>query len=249
MEKSLRKPLQGVLNIIRFNWHFYIIAFLSLVFIYFFKNIFGNTVEIFVLFLAFGIITTTVISLIVSCWIYDFSDLYSLKWLDDFGIKPDGKMANISAGFDETSVLLTQKFSTASLAIFDFYDEKLHTEVSIKRARLAYPPPPETQVITTKNIPLSAASCDTVFVLLSAHEIRNDAERAVFFKAIKAVLKPNGQLIIVEHLRDTANFMAYTIGFLHFLSEKTWFQTFAAADFKIIKKMKITPFVTGYLLK
>ena len=48
-----------------------------------------------------------------------------------------------------------------------------------------------------------------LFLLLAAHEIRNDEERVNFFKQLKNVLSPAGKIIVVEHQRDIYNFMAY----------------------------------------
>ncbi len=69
----------------------------------------------------------------------------------------------------------------AHLQVFDFYDPHLHTEISIKRARKAYPAHPNTQSIQTSSIPLPNEVADSIFLVLAAHEIRNHAERARFF--------------------------------------------------------------------
>ena len=55
-------------------------------------------------------IITTFISLSVSYYIYDYSDLYTLKWLDFLNIKDNTTIVNINAGFDETSSILRDKF-------------------------------------------------------------------------------------------------------------------------------------------
>ena len=59
---------------------------------------------------------------------------------------------------------------------------------------------------------------------------------------------PKGQVIVTEHLRDTANFIAYNIGFLHFHSKETWLQTFRNAGFKVFQEIKITPFISTFIL-
>ena len=145
--------------------------------------------------------------------------------------------------------MLRAKFDTAQLTVFDFYDPQKHTEVSIKRARNAYPPFPNTQQVTTSNLTLATHSADKIFVLFAAHEIRDKAERIVFFKELHRVLKPNGQVFVAEHLRDTANLLAYNIGFFHFLSKASWYNTFDATDFKIVTEFKKTPFITVFILE
>lgn len=247
--ESIRKPFQGIGNIVRFNWHFYLLSIGFVVLILILNNYLNEKFSIYASIFCFLIVITTLISLLVSYYVYDSSELYKLTWLDGIMQTETGKIININAGFDETSILLKAKFPKAELIVMDFYDAKRHTEVSIKRARKAYPPYPNTQSIITSNIPLPDGCIDTIFVTLSAHEIRNDEERIVFFKELKRSLKQSGQIIVTEHLRDLSNFLAYNIGFFHFHSKSSWLNTFEKADLEIAKEIKITPFISTFILK
>jgi SAM-dependent methyltransferase len=249
METIKRKPLQGVINIIRFNWPFYAFAVLILLMLFCYAThmfpILPVKPEIItgVQFLLLPV----VISLVISWYIYDTSDLYSLNW---FPIKDPGKvLVNINAGFDETSALITKRYKNAQLNVFDFYDPQKHTEASIERARNAYPPFEGTLRITTNSIPMENESADTIYLIFAAHEIRNDEERVVFFEELKRILKPNGQIVIAEHLRDLPNFIAYTVGFFHFLPSLSWTSTFSNSGFKISDHKKHTPFVNIFILE
>ena len=176
---TLRKPFQGVWNIVRFNWHFYAIIVLFLFILYILNLKIPPQYKGYILVVSTLAIGTTAVSLLVSYYVYDVSNLYTLDWLEDDSNALN--IVNINAGFDETSALLELKCKQANLIVLDFYDPEKHTEVSIKRARKAYPPFPNTQTITTSNVNLENNSADKVFLTLAAHEIRNDAERAVFF--------------------------------------------------------------------
>ena len=245
MEK-IRTPFQGIYNILRFNWHFYALAFgflLMLLFPIFFGNAIFQTSSVILFILIF---ITTLSSLIVSYYIYDCSDLYKFSWLQDDIRKL--KIVTVSAGFDETSELLQCRFPNSDFDILDFYNPETHTEVSIARARKAYAINPQTKAITTTNLGLTNNYADKIFVILAAHEIRNDSERIAFFAEMRRVLKNDGEIYIIEHLRDSANFLAYTIGFFHFLSVATWHSTFEKAKLKISKVQKITPFISTFIL-
>ena len=187
-------------------------------------------------------------SLLVSFYVYDISNLYELSWLDDVNVLQDYKIVNINAGFDEMSILLSAKYPTNNLTVYDFYDATKHTEVSIERARKAYPCFPETIKVETANIPLHEAMIDLIFVIFSAHEIRNKTERIIFFKELDRILKADGKIIIVEHLRDVPNFFAYNFGFLHFFSRNEWIETFYSSNLLISKEFSITPFVRAFIL-
>ncbi|MBP6430690.1 MAG: methyltransferase domain-containing protein [Ferruginibacter sp.] len=243
--ESIRKPYQGVWNIIRFNWHFYVIAACSIVLLWVLANMFPSLAFYFLLAIAF-IVLPTIISLLTSFYVYDVSNLYSFNWIKNSD-EPI-TIVNINAGFDETSSLLSKKFKNAKLYVFDFYDSSKHTEISIERARKAYSKYPNTQQIVTHKIPLENESVDNFFLIFAAHEIRNNEERNIFFKEVNRVLKDNGEVIVVEHLRDVTNFLAYNIGFFHFLSKHKWLATFTNADFAIAKQIKHTPFITSFTL-
>lgn len=247
MEQAKRGIFQGVANIVRFNWHFFILASIVIILAIVGVVFGGETYQIYFLLLAIFTALGTFVPLLISWYIYDLSGFYNLDWID-FPISTKN-IANIHAGFDETSHLLQHKYPDSSLKVFDFYNPLVHTEVSIKRARKAYPAYPNTQTITTSQIPLDNASTDSIFIIFSAHEIRNDAERVIFFEELIRILNPKGKIVVVEHLRDFWNFVAYNIGFCHFLPHKTWLQTFQKANFVVCKQKSITPFVKLFILE
>jgi hypothetical protein len=193
------------------------------------------------------VLLPVLLSLLVSYYVYDFSGFYKMKWLKDLNLNQQEIVLSINAGFDETSEILIDKLHPKKFLAFDFYDSEVHTEVSIKRARKSGLIYLGTQSISTSHIPLEDQSVDSVFLIFSGHEIRNHDERIAFLKLLKS--KTKGQIIVVEHLRDFSNFLAYTIGFLHFYSGTNWQNTFEKAGFDSILEQKINPFVRLYVLK
>lgn len=241
-----RKPYQGVFNIIRFNWHFYVFSGLFILVVFKLKQYLPNLIQSLVLLLLlFGIIII-VISLMVSYFVYDYSDLYRLNWLSNLN---DKKVLNINAGFDETSAIIKDNFSKINLTICDFYDSDKHTEVSIKRARKAYPPSNDIIKVNADKLPFDNNSFSTVIAILSAHEIRSCKERIVFFNELNRVTKTGGQIFVTEHLRDLNNFLAYNIGFLHFYSKSNWLKTFEHAGLTVKQEVKTTPFISTFILQ
>ena len=242
--ETLRKPLQGVFNIVRFNWHFYIFSAFFIFGLLVFKQFFS--IDVFVMFTIGFIIITTTISLLVSFYIYDLSSLYDFNWI--LKSNENLNIVTINAGFDETSLLLKAKFKNSKVAILDFYNPEKHTEISIERARKAYPSQPDTIQIETSNIALETNSVDIVFLIFAAHEIRNNQERVIFFKEINRILKQNGQVFVLEHLRDFNNFCAYSIGFFHFLTRPNWKNTFDKSNFTLDSEQKQTLFISLFTL-
>lgn len=244
-----RKLLQGTLNIIRFNIHTYIFALLilSITFLGIYYS-HGFLKVIFQLVFS-GTILTLLLSLSISAYIYDFSDFYSLKWLDKLDIGNQGIALNIHSGYDETSSILKAKYPNLEWKVMDFYNPTQHTERSIELARKAYPNSSDTIQIATNAIPVQTGEVSNVFLIFGAHEIRDDDERIGFFKELNRVLNLNGSVFVVEHLRNFNNFLAYNIGFMHFFSNSTWLTTFKEANLEVVSDQKINQFVHLYQLK
>ncbi len=247
--ETLRKPLQGTLNIVRFNRHLYLFAIFGLLVLIAAAYLTGGMLRaVFVVF-SVAAFVSLLVSLAVSLYVYDLSGFYDLKWLDEISLKGASRAVNINAGFDETSGSLQKKFAFPEFSVLDFYDPQKHTEISIERARKAYPRFPDTQQIQTSKIPMKDSSADVIFLVFAAHEIRNADERHLFFSELERILSPNGKIIVTEHLRDAANLLAYNIGSLHFHPRSDWLKTFAASGLNINREMKFTPFVTTFVLE
>ena len=240
-----RKKLQGVFNILSFNRHYYVIGFIILALIMITWISLGWS-NLFLSIIVGAFIYGLLMPLIVSAYVYDFSGYYNFEWLENCNIT-DSKMQhiiNINAGFDETSYILNTHLPKSNLQVFDFYNPKQHTEPAIIRARKVSLIYPKTVQIKTNRIPLKDKSIDLIFLLSAAHEIRPHKEKVQFLKECKRVSKPKGRIIMIEHLRDLPNFLAFSVGFTHFFSRDTWKKAYYEAGFSSIKETKFTPFMS-----
>lgn len=246
--EPIRRPFQGVGNILRFNWHYYVILLVMIILLLYLSVFIGGVIQLVFLVFVIASLISVITSLTVSYIVYDRSELYEMNFLNEQFLPDNPVVVNVHAGFDESSEIIKLKFPRCKLFVLDFYDPSKHTEVSIKRARKVYPPFPDTQRIDTQKINLEDSSVDLVVLFLSAHEIRDDEERINFFKELNRILKQNGKIFVTEHIRDTANFLAYNIGAFHFHPVQVWMKTFDRSGFKIMKKFKTTPFITNFIL-
>lgn len=245
-----RKKFQGVLNILSFNRHFYIIGIGILVLIMISHQMFSWSDILYWMIIA-AFIYGLIMPLIISAYVYDFSGYYDFKWLDKCMIDKQDvkKILNINAGFDETSFIIKNNFPNADLKVFDFYNSERHTEPAIIRARKVSLVYPNTQQIKSGSIPANDQSVDLVFLLSAAHEIRSHEEKIQFLKECHRVCEPNGKVIMVEHLRDFPNFLAFSVGFTHFFSKSVWQNAFTNSGFKPFKEVKFTPFMSIFICK
>ena len=241
-----RMKFQGVANVLRFNWHYYMYALIFALVFFVAARLFHQPILNLLGLVAIG---QAVLSVVISYFVYDHSRFYDFKWVDFLEPKSGSNLLNIHSGFDESSEALRERFPGARLCVFDFYEPGRHTEVSIRRAQNRRAGNNGGVKTSTTALPVSDNYFDAGFVIFSAHEIRDDPERIVFFRELGRTLKDSGRIIVTEHVRDAWNFLAYNLGAFHFLPRSTWLVTFASANLRVSKTIKITPFVTVFVLE
>src|SRR5262249_17435984 len=155
---------------------------------------------------------------------YDWSRLMAWDWvLKALGFNPKSWI-NLHAGVDESTPALREIFKDANGRVFDIFDAREMTEPSIRRARArargGVDLRPER--VDYRRLPVATGTIDVATLLLSAHELRSETARSALFTELRRVLGPGGRVIVAEHLRDWANFLAFGPGVLHFHSRRTW---------------------------
>jgi hypothetical protein len=239
-----------MINIARFNWPFYVAALAVLI---------SSLTCSFLLpapalKLVCGIVFAAAayflfVSLGVSHLIYDRSDLYRWGWLDRaLGGSNMRQAIFCHSGFDEASAELRQQFSATRWQVLDHFDGNQMTEASIRRARTMFPPTPGTLSSRYDAWPAATESTDVVFGLLAIHELRSEAERSAWFAEAGRCLCKGGRLVLVEHVRDAANFLAFGPGVLHFHSLASWRRCWEVAGFRSVDEFRLTPFVRVFVL-
>jgi len=245
-----RTDFQGVATIVRFNWPFYLAA--ALIFGGLLTGVFWVPEGWPIVLLICGLLVSgyfPIVSLLVSHWIYDRSDLYRFCWLDRI---PESRSARrvvfCHSGFDEASELLRAGMGNAEWTVLDHYDSARMTEASIKRARKLFPPTEETVAVPYDDWATEGHDADLIFGILAIHEFRSVGERTAWFAEARRALAPGGRIIVVEHVRDLANFVAFGPGFFHFHSVKKWQESWEGAGLKLGKTFQITPWIRVFVI-
>jgi len=188
-------------------------------------------------------------SLAVSYYVYDWSAIYRLDWIEGSLLRTPRSWVNIHAGLDETSLALTGLFPRAAGEILDIYDPAEMTEPSIERARRLAGAQPAASSAKWRALPLRSGAIDAAFVIFAAHELRRPEARVQFFRELRRIVRSGGEVVLVEHLRDWRNFLAFGPGFFHFLPERAWRLAADAAGFELRLRFPLTPFVRVFVLR
>jgi SAM-dependent methyltransferase len=249
--RATRGPFDGVLQIVRYNWSLYVAAIFGSVFVVgLVVVVHPPTVLAGLLVLgAVAALFWLALSLAVSHYVYDRSDLYRWQWIRERIAPNPGHVVNIHAGLDETSVALQEMYPAAEVTILDIYDAADMPEPSIARARREDRSRLASVKADFRKLPLLTASADLVTVIFVAHELRRPASKEAFFRDLARVIKPGGSVLLVEHLRDAWNLLAFGPGAFHFFPRSEWLRVAGVCGFRLEAEIRRTPFVRALVLR
>lgn len=240
---------EGVKRVVLFNWPMYALAAVVAAGLAVVSSTASlpSAVRVLAALGVAGALWQTLASLAASYWVYDVSPLHAWNWLTTHVPAPSN-IINVHAGYDETSESLARAYPDARLLVVDFYEALPRREPSIEKAQRLFPGKYEPISRNITGWPVDQDSADLVVLAFAAHELRERSGREAIFKEAARVLGPQGRVVLVEHLRDWPNFLAFGPGFMHFIAEREWRECPAAAGLRLERHFRITPFVGVFLL-
>jgi SAM-dependent methyltransferase len=123
------------------------------------------------------------------------------------------------------------------------------TEPSIARARRLTPLPEPARPAAAAALPVADGAADLVVLFFAAHELRRRSSRDRLFAELRRAVRPQGRVVVVEHLRDLANALAFGPGFLHFLPRAEWLRVAHQAGLAVREEVRLTPFVRAFFFE
>jgi hypothetical protein len=229
--------MKGAWQIVRFNWPSYLCAGLVIVMCWV-----GLGKGSLLSGVAIGFLAVTayfvIASLVSSYWVYDGSSWAGSSWMAPILPPPYGRSWIIQTGFDPSGGRIQQQLGSART--IDLYGIPGVGGASVRRAHSANS---SSSAEVLAALPPEESAAETIIAAFALHEIRDREARRAFFRALARSLSPSGRLLIVEHLRDAANFLVYGSGFLHFLPAEEWRQCARQAGFHPETEVSMTPFV------
>lgn len=246
---AARRPFQGVLQIVAFNWQMYATAAAALGAACVAWPLVGRPERTAMMAGLAPALFWMAASLVVSHYVYDRSPLYEMDWLARVLAIPMHSWINIHSGWDESSLRLQAIFPDAAGKVVDIFDPRVMTEPSIRRARRLNHGAAVARPARFDALPFGDSSFDAACCIFAAHELRHASERVALLRDIARVLREPGECVVVEHVRDWRNFLAFGPGFLHFFSRGSWRRTASEAGLILANEFAFTPFVRVFIFR
>jgi hypothetical protein len=265
-DDMMRRPLQGVAGIVRFNAPFFVAAAVAVVVAVVAAVLLHEPpwLRAVAALAALGALVLSGGALLASYLTYDRSGLYTWAWFDRFVSSTTTStstsktmttttstttttIAHVHTGLDESTAILRRRYERARVLVYHASDTRAQTEASIARARAIVPRHPDTVDVGLG--PLPVRDVDVIVLPMAAHEVRDDDVRARWFQTLAGSLTPGGRVVVVEHLRDARNLLAFHLGVLHFLSRATWHDTFGKAGLVVVEESWVTPLLALLVLR
>ena len=242
---------EGIAKIIRFNTRYYfgsVLGVASVVLLLTFIRL-PIWLEAPAVFAAALMLFWTLSSLFVSWYVYDYAGVTRWEWMRPDLHPAPARWVNIHAGLDESTAALRRLLPDTDGVVVDIYNPATMTEPSIARARRMYPATEPFMAGMAKALPLPDGDHNAIFLLFAAHELRDSQDRTNLLLEARRILKSGGRILLVEHLRDLPNFVAFGPGFLHFHSDRSWRHNIGQAGLEVVEQCKVTPFVQCFTLR
>lgn len=247
---AMRGRYQGMLQILKFNRRFYGLTAMAVIALVMFAALGRASYA-----LRNGAVAAAALaiywgcaSLLVSHWVYDLSPVYRWAWIAKIFETPPRRWANIHAGLDESTAALKALFPGSNGVALDIFNAEAMTERSIAAARKAVIESEPAAVADFRALPFANGTLDAVFLIFAAHELRKPHDRETFFREINRVVRRDGLVVLVEHMRDWRNFAAFGPGFMHFLPRSAWHAGTRAAGLHVVREFSMTPFVRIFVI-
>ena len=237
----------GVTRIFFYNWPIYVGTWLGALFVLVLP--WQGEVSWVVAGGALFAVLWSLVSLGVSHFIYDRSELVEGRWVAQLlNVPAIARWASIDAGLD-AEVDLSRVLGGEKVATLDIFSPEFMKANSIRRARGRTARVHAARAASPMALPLENDSLDAVTIVFSAHELRVTSARERFFDELIRIVKPGGRVLLVEHLRDTANFIAFGPGFLHFLPRSEWLRLATRSGLRVAHEIRVTPWVMALALE
>lgn len=228
----------GVGRVVLFNWPKYVAAVLVLALGVTAARLSHGPVRLAMVFVCVLIIYGMVASLLATWWVYDHraQRLYQRIADQRHGTAP---WVLVHAGFDESHGRLHALLGPPA----HHFDIGPSSDRSRSLSR-AHALSGRNGVPVTGILPMGDATVGLVVVLFGIHELHSDSDAVALLHELNRVTVGDGSVVIVEHLIDVPNVVAYGLAAWHFSTGGRWRHAVTSAGMHMKSATRIGGLVT-----
>ena len=194
---------------------------------------------------AVAAVAATSAALVAVVWVFSVTAERRWGWVVGVADSPQAWL-NVTTGFDDSTPTLTERLAGTRGSTIDVVETAAPLDGPQRLGRDRFPPTGRAATPATLESALRDVALDCAFLLMAAHEF-DDAERLTLFTSIADRLRPDGRLVVVEHLRDLPNTLAFGLGARHFQARETWLGLAHDAGLTTLQERSLSPFVRGFV--
>jgi len=241
--KNLTMRKLNTLNLIYYSWPLYatILSILTItIFLAFDPSYCLPAIVVAIPFAWFGIA-----SIVAFYWMYDTNTFFSCAWIPEKLKLSPKHCLQVSLGLKETTLQLNEVFSNCNHETLDIFDPLIMTEPGLRRARKCQNLSPNT-CVPFNNFPIQDHWANSSFLILAAHEIRDQRKRDELFVEMIKKTREGGDLIVVEHIRNLLSYISFGPGAFHIYPKKEWTRISEKFNLELIEQFWVNPYIYVY---
>ncbi|VAW30942.1 hypothetical protein MNBD_CHLOROFLEXI01-53 [hydrothermal vent metagenome] len=160
--------------------------------------------------------------------LYDFEGITPHHILFDMGQLPaTERFAYIDLGLQRPAIGLSRRLTTGKIIVIDIYNPQWTISSWLVRWRAKLPPPPADPRLSWREgnlnlLPLPDESVSTVMLCHVAGEFWQEGDRTVLLAEAYRILKPQGQLLLAEPVRNQTSWLIRGLASLDLAPPAYW---------------------------
>ena len=248
-KSNMASSFSRALTLARYNWLLYVCAtVVAIVGISLCLAATSTMIRLVGGVAAFVAVWYSIASFLAFHAMFDRSSLLRGTWLPELLVSAPERWVQVSVCLEETTLPMKELFPATEGVLLDIFSPSVMTEPAVTRARSASQKS-HAVAVTPASLGVPDKWAHATVITLAAHEVRNAAMRESLFCELSRITATNGRIVVVEHLRNFASFLAFGPGFLHFLPRREWIRLSTHTGMRLISESSITPFVNVFVFK
>ena len=167
-------------------------------------------------------------------------------------LQPTSRFIHVGLGRRETAIRLSRRLTGGQVTVVDVYNPQLTPDATLARSRQrhARPDPRVTWLDGSFDLlPLPDNSVQTLTMNRTLSEFQEHGDRVLLLEQLFRILKPGGQLVVIEPLRSASGLLIWGPGALSEEPLLYWHTLFREGRFRLREEKTIHGLAALFVLE